>query len=123
LAARLGAAEIGGIQSAGAMAVVKHLAAYNGSDNVAVDERTLHEIYLPAFEAAVQAGVAAVMCGYNRVNGQWACGSAELQKEILREQWGFTGFLASDWGAVHSPLDLIAGLDLEMPGRAVAFRA
>ena len=122
LTARIAAAEIGGIQSQGVMAQVKHLAAYNGSENVVVDERTLHEIYLPPFEAAVRAGVASVMCGYNKVNGSWACASAELQNTMLRERWGFRGFVTSDWGANHGAAALTNGLDLEMPGREIAGR-
>src|ERR1039457_5358726 len=69
LTARLGAAEIAGIQSQGVMAQAKHLAGYNGADEATIDERALHEIYLPAFEAAVKAGVASVMCAYNKING------------------------------------------------------
>ena len=122
LSGRLGAAQIEGIQSQGVMAQVKHLAGYNGSENVIVDERTLHEIYLPAFEAAVHAGVASVMCAYNRVNSFWSCENATLQNEILRGQWGFHGFVVSDWGAVHSPAAITRGLDLEMPGRELAGR-
>ena len=123
LNARIGSAEITGIQSQGILAQVKHLAGYNGLDNVVIDERTLHEIYLPAFEAAVQAGVASVMCAYNRINGAWACENSELQNQILRERWGFQGFLTSDWGAAHSPLAIGKGLDLEMPGRAILNRS
>src|ERR1035441_2213215 len=122
LSARLGAAEIAGIQSQGVMAQVKHLAGYNGSNDVIIDERTLREIYLPAFEAAVQAGAASAMCAYNRINGAWACENPALQNGILRGEWGFTGFVTSDWGAVHSTLALAAGLDLEMPGREIAGR-
>ncbi len=122
LSAKMGAAEIEGIQSQGVMAQVKHLAGYNGSDNVFIDERTLHEIYLPAFEAAVKAGVASVMCAYNRVNGTPSCESAELLNEVLRRRWDFGGFVASDWGALHSPLAILSGLDMEMPGRPVAGR-
>jgi beta-glucosidase len=123
LAAQLTAAEITGIQSQGVMAMVKHLAGYNGPDNVFIDERTLHEIYLPAFEAAVKAGAASVMCAYNKVNGLWSCENANLQEGILRGEWGFQGFVTSDWGAVHSPLDITRGVDLEMPGREIAFRS
>jgi beta-glucosidase len=122
LAARMAAAEITGIQSQGVMAQVKHLAAYNGSDNVRVDERTLQEIYLPPFEAAVRAGVASVMCAYNQVNGVWACENPTLQNDILRRQWGFQGFVTSDWGATHRPAAIQNGLDLEMPGREIAGR-
>ncbi len=123
LAAELTAAEIEGIQSQGVMAQVKHLAGYNGSENVSIDERALHEIYLPAFEAAVRSGVASVMCAYNRVNGPWSCENAELQDGILRGQFGFRGFVTSDWGAVHTPFAILSGLDLEMPGRPLSGRA
>lgn len=120
LTAQLAVAQIGAIQSQGIMAQMKHLAGYNGSDNVIIDERTLHEIYLPAFEAAVRGGVASVMCAYSRMNGPWSCESAELQNGVLRGLWGFQGFVTSDWGAVHSPLAITQGLDLEMPGRQIA---
>ncbi len=122
LAARLGAEVTTGIQSQGVMAQVKHLAGYSGFDNVLIDERTLHEVYLPAFEAAVKAGVASVMCAYNMINGSWGCENGELQNDILRRQWGFKGFVTSDWGAVHSPGAITKGLDLEMPGREIAGR-
>jgi beta-glucosidase len=122
LTARLAAAEITGIQSQGMMAQVKHLAGYNGSDDVVIDERTLHEIYLPAFEASVRAGVASVMCSYNRINGQRACESSELQNDVLRGAWGFEGFITSDWGAIRTPLAISKGVDLEMPGRELAGR-
>lgn len=122
LSARVAAAQIAGIQNQGVMAQVKHLAGYNGSENVFIDERTLHEIYLPPFEAAVHAGVASVMCAYNKVNSFWPCENAVLQNEVLRGQWGFRGFVASDWGAVHGPEAIIRGLDLEMPGRELAGR-
>jgi beta-glucosidase len=122
LSARLAAAQIVGIQRQGVMAQVKHLAGYNGSENVFIDERTLHEIYLPPFEAAVHAGVASVMCAYNQVNSFWSCENAVLQNEVLRGRWGFRGFVASDWGAVHGPEAVLRGLDLEMPGRELAGR-
>jgi beta-glucosidase len=122
LNAQLASSEIAGIQSQGIMAQVKHLAGYNGADNPLIDERTLHEIYLPAFQAAVEAGAASVMCSYNRINGPWACESAELLNGILRGSWGFAGFVTSDWGAVHSPQAITQGLDLEMPGREIAGR-
>jgi beta-glucosidase len=122
LSSILSAAEISGIQSQGILAQVKHLAGYNGSENVSIEERTLHEMYLPAFEAAVKAGVASIMCGYHRINGFWACENAEIQNGILRGQWGFQGFITSDWGAVHGPLAITRGVDLEMPGREIAGR-
>jgi beta-glucosidase len=122
LTAELAAAQVRGIQSEGVMAEVKHLAAYNGAQNVFVDERTLHEIYLPAFEAAVRAGAASAMCAYNKVNSEWACENGELQDAILRGPLGFRGFVTSDWGAVHSPAAITRGLDLEMPGREIGGR-
>lgn len=122
LNARLSAAEIVGIQSQGVMAQVKHLAGYNGADNVVIDERTLHEIYLPAFEAAVKAGAASVMCAYNRINGLRSCENSAIQDGILRARWGFQGFITSDWGALRSPLDITKGVDLEMPGRLILDR-
>jgi beta-glucosidase len=123
LNARMGSAEIVGIQSQGILAQVKHLAGYNGLDNVSIEEQALHEIYLPAFEAAVKAGVASVMCAYNQINGAWACENPGVQNGILRERWGFQGFVTSDWGAVHSPLAITKGLDLEMPGREILNRS
>lgn len=88
------AAEVRGIQDAGMMATVKHYVANNFENdrmrvNVVVDERTLREIYLPGFEAAIKAGAAAVMCAYNRVNGPYACDNEMLLTDILRDEWGF----------------------------------
>jgi beta-glucosidase len=122
LAARIGAAEISAIQKEGVMAQVKHLAGYSGPDNVSIDERTLHELYLPPFEAAVKAGVSSAMCAYNQINGDWACQNRELQDQTLRGLWGFQGFVTSDWGALHTPGAITAGVDLEMPGRQLAGR-
>ncbi len=122
LTSELAAAEIEGIQSQGVMAQVKHLAGYNGSENVYLDERTLHEIYLPAFADAVRSGVASVMCAYNRVNGLPSCEDPALLDGVLRGEWGFRGFITSDWGAVRSPFAVLNGLDLEMPGREILNR-
>ena len=123
LAGRAAAAEIGGIRAEGPMAQVKHFAVYNQetgrntpASNARVDERTLREIYLPAFEAAVDAGVDSVMCGYNPVNGAYACENGELLHRILREDLGFEGFVTSDWGGTHSTVPAVtSGLDMEMP--------
>lgn len=83
-----------------------------------VDERALREIYLPAFQAAVEeAGPWTVMCSYNKIKGTWASENHYLLTEILKEEWGFQGFVVSDWGAVHNRIrSANAGLDLEMPG-------
>jgi len=122
LAGRIATGYIRGVQSQGVLATVKHFAVNNQETerrtvSAEVDSRTLHEIYLPAFEAAVkEAGVWAVMCAYNRVNGTYACEHPGLLDQTLRRQWGFRGLLMSDWGASHSfPQSMRAGLDLEMP--------
>jgi beta-glucosidase len=104
------------------MACVKHYAC-NSMENarfrvdVQVDEPTLHEVYLPHFRAVVQAGVASVMSAYNSVNGQWCGQNPTLLTEILRDEWGFEGFVMSDfiWGLRDPVGSLAAGLDIEMP--------
>jgi beta-glucosidase len=121
LAGRIVAAVIDGIQRQHMLATVKHFAVNNQESerlniDVKVDERSLHELYLPAFEAAVKAGVASVMCAYNRVNGGFACENDSLLNNILRQQWGFTGFVMTDWWANHSLAALANGLNMEMPG-------
>ncbi len=123
LAGLLGAAHVQGQQGQGVGASVKHFAANNQeTDRMLVsadaDERTLREIYLPAFEHIVtQARPATVMCAYNKINGVYAAQNQWLLTEVLREEWGFAGAVVSDWGAVHDPVAaLAAGLDLEMPG-------
>jgi beta-glucosidase len=133
LAAQMGVANIRGIQGEGVLAQVKHLAAYNqetsrnsGDDNAVVDERTLQELYLPAFDAAVhQAGAASVMCSYNYLNGARACEDPYLLTKVLRDQWKFDGFVTSDWGAVASTENAARnGLDQQMPnGDAAALKA
>lgn len=124
LAGQIGAADINGIQAQGPMAQVKHYAVYNQetnrnstADNAIVDERTLREIYLPQFEAAINQGnVASVMCSYSTVNGQYACENSHLQNDILKGSQGFAGFITSDWGGTHSTVaSANNGLDMEMP--------
>ncbi|MFO7682456.1 MAG: glycoside hydrolase family 3 C-terminal domain-containing protein [Chloroflexota bacterium] len=123
LAGQLAASLINGIQSKGVGTSIKHFAANNQeferfSISAEVDERTLREIYLPAFETAVtQSQPWSVMCAYNKVNGAYASEHHRLLTEILKNEWGFEGFVVSDWGAVHDrPAALRGGLDLEMPG-------
>lgn len=122
LAARIVVAAIDGIQSTGVMANVKHYVANNqethrGSINEIIGERPLHEIYMPAFEAAVKdAHVASLMCAYPRVNGLFNCENAPLLNGVVRKEWGFKGFITSDFGATHSTApSALAGLDLELP--------
>ena len=107
------------------IATVKHFAANNqevlrDSINANVSDQALHEIYFPAFEAAVKdAHVGSVMCSYNRLNGDYACENGALLTTALRNLWHFAGFVVSDWGATHSTAKAAnAGLDLEMPGAA-----
>jgi len=126
--ARMVAEEIRGIEGEGLIATVKHYVANNfeqdrTSTSAEVDSRTLHEIYLPGFEAAVAAGVGSVMCSYNRVNGVYACDSEELLTGVLRDRFGFDGWVMTDWFARHSLGSLEAGLDQEMPGLAFGMQS
>ena len=122
LAGEMGAALSKGVQSKNIGVSVKHFAANNqenrrmSSDSV-VDERTMREIYLPAFEKIVkQVKPWTVMCSYNRINGVYACENPEYLTNILRGEWGFDGYVVSDWGAVDDRVECLkAGLDLEMP--------
>ncbi len=122
LSGQTAAAYIRGVQSQGVIATVKHYAANNQEydrHNVSsdMDERTLREIYLPAFEAAVKEGhVAAVMNSYNLVNGVHATENKHLNLDILKGDWKFDGILMSDWDATYSVVGAAnGGLDLEMP--------
>ncbi|GAA3292439.1 glycoside hydrolase family 3 C-terminal domain-containing protein [Dactylosporangium vinaceum] len=119
----LGSAYTRAMQAEGVGASVKHFAANNQETDrmrvsADVDERTLREIYLPAFERVVTEAVpATVMCSYNRINGVSAAQNRWLLTDLLRDEWGFTGAVVSDWGAVGDRVAaLSAGLDLEMPG-------
>ena len=121
LTSRIAVNYIEGEQAQGISSCIKHFAANNqeferGSINEIIDERTLHEIYLPAFRAAVtEAGVLSVMSAYNQINGQYCSENAHLLKDILKDDWGFQGLVMSDWGAVHhTDLTVFNGLDIEM---------
>ena len=120
LASKMVVPYIKGVQSNGVAACVKHYAVNNqeterGSIDVQVDERTLREIYLPAFKAAVQEGGAwAIMGAYNKFRGEHCCHNHYLLNQILREEWGFDGVVISDWGGVHDTREAIfKGLDME----------
>ena len=122
LAGELGLAMVDGVQSQGVGTSVKHFAANNQEDDRLrvssdVDERTLREIYLPAFERIVEAGAPwTVMCGYNKLNGVYCSEHHWLLTEVLRDEWGWDGVVVSDWGAVHDRVAAIrGGLDWEMP--------
>jgi beta-glucosidase len=123
LGAVLVAAEVKGIQSQRVMATTKHYVANDAEINrffinVVIDERTLREIYLPPFEAAVKlANTAAIMGAFNKVNGDFACESEFLITEVLKRNWSFRGFIESDFAAIHDGLKAaLAGMDIEMPG-------
>jgi beta-glucosidase len=129
LAARMGVAYVRAVQGEGVIPSIKHFAANNEEFerhrlDEAIDLRTLHEIYFPAFKAAVQeAGVWAVMNAYQKVNGQYCAENAFLLTETLRKGWGFKGFVISDWGSTYSTAATInAGMNLEMPGGAAMTR-
>jgi beta-glucosidase len=122
LASTMVAPMVQGIQSQGVLATVKHFACNNqewdrNRISSEVDERTLHEIYFPAFRAAVQqGGVACVMTSYNLLNGVHCADNDYLMNQVLKGDWNFKGFVMSDWAAVHNGLDAAnGGLDLEMP--------
>ncbi|MBS1796714.1 MAG: glycoside hydrolase family 3 C-terminal domain-containing protein [Acidobacteria bacterium] len=131
LASRMAVGYIDGLQSQGVSATIKHFLANNSefdrhdSDSV-VDERTLREIYLPAFEAAVkEAKTGAIMDSYNLVNGAHATQNGRFNIDLLRNEWGFTGVVMSDWDSTYDTLGAAnGGLDLEMPfGKFLNLRA
>lgn len=122
LAGECGTAYVKGVESQNIGTSVKHFAANNQewnrmSNSSEVDERTLREIYLSAFEKIVkEAKPATLMCSYNKINGIYASENKWLLNDVLREEWGFQGYVMSDWGAVDDRVaGLKAGLDLEMP--------
>ncbi|MBO4887291.1 MAG: glycoside hydrolase family 3 C-terminal domain-containing protein [Firmicutes bacterium] len=123
VAGEMGAAYIQALQSEGIAACVKHFACNNQetmrmTGDSRVDERTLHEIYLPAFETAVKKGkTRGIMSAYNGVNGSFCTENKTLLTDILRDKWGYEGFVVTDWGAIKDrAASVAAGLDLEMPG-------
>ena len=122
LAGEMAASFINGVQSKNVGTSIKHFAANNQehrrmSSSSNVDERTLREIYFPAFETSVKkAQPWTVMCSYNRINGVYASEDPWLLTKVLRDEWGFEGYVMSDWGAVSNRVaGVAAGLDLEMP--------
>jgi beta-glucosidase len=123
LTSRFGVAYVKGLQAEGIIPAVKHYAVNNQEYerhrvDVQIDERTLNEIYFPAFKAAVQeAGAWSVMSAYNKVNGAWCAENPFLLTETLQKAWGFKGFVLSDWGSTYSTeATASSGMNLEMPG-------
>lgn len=127
LAGKMAAAYIKGVQSWDVGTSVKHFAANNQeyrrmNCSSEVDERTLREIYLSAFEEAVKAAQPkTIMCSYNKINGEFSADNEWLLTKVLRDDWGFEGYVMTDWGAVSDRVQgICAGLDLEMPGSGTA---
>src|SRR4051812_43663112 len=123
LSARMAVAYISGVQSQGVGACVKHFVANDQEHerftiDARIDERTLREVHLRPFEAAVkEAGARSVMAAYNFVNGAHACASAELLLDLLKDEWGFDGVVLSDWDAMKATVAPARnGVDVEMPG-------
>lgn len=128
LTGRLAVSYVKAVQSQGIGTSLKHFACNNQEyerwrGSSMVDERTLREIYLPAFEMTVkEAQPWTVMCAYNRVNGIHASQNRYLLTDILKNEWGFRGAVVSDWGANHTTIESVeAGLDIEMPGPALYY--
>jgi beta-glucosidase len=117
LTGTLGARFVRGAQAQNVMAQAKHFVGYDGaSADVKVDGQALREIYVAPFRDVAKAGVASIMCSYNRVNGLHACGNGSILNGILRKESGFRGFITSDWGATHGAEFIVSGLDMEQPG-------
>ncbi len=124
LSSRLSVGYTKGVQDNGAAVCLKHFDLNNqesnrGTVNVIVGERAMREIYLPAFKSAVvEADAYGVMAAYNKVNGWWCSENDLLLNKILRDEWGFGGFVISDWGGTHSTIDAVNhGLNVEMPDK------
>src|SRR5258708_2247769 len=122
LGSQLNPAEIKGIQPQGVWACAKPYVCNDEEENrtnvqILIDERTLREIYLPPFEAAVKVGhVATVMGAYNGVNGYFCCENPFLLTQVLRTEWGFKGILMADYNAIHQGLNAaLAGCDIDLP--------
>lgn len=126
LAARFAGELVVGIEGEDVVATAKHYVANNQEANrtevsAEVGERALRELYLPAFRAAVESGAGSVMTAYNRVNGTHMSDHRRLLTDVLKDEWGFDGYVVSDWYGIESTVGAAnAGLDLEMPGVPVA---
>ncbi|OJT07008.1 hypothetical protein TRAPUB_2138 [Trametes pubescens] len=113
-----------GMQAAGVQACAKHYINdeqehFRMQESSNVDDRTEHEIYFHPFLRSVQAGVTSVMCSYNLINGTYACENDYVLNELLKNQAGFQGYVMTDWGAHHSTMSAVAGMDMSMPGDIV----
>ncbi|MDR1427388.1 MAG: glycoside hydrolase family 3 C-terminal domain-containing protein, partial [Bifidobacteriaceae bacterium] len=115
----IAASEVTGVQDAGMIATAKHYALNNQEANKTqvsanLSDQAFHEVYLPGYAAAVDAGAGAVMSAYNKVNGTFSASNSVLLNDILKDELGFDGWVMSDWGTAHDPTDMNAGLDQAM---------
>ncbi len=116
LTGTLAAHFVRGAQAQNVMAQAKHFVAYEGSENSLIDPQALREVYIAPFREVAAAGVASIMCSYNRINGIYACNNGATLNGMLRGESGFRGFITSDWGAAHGAEFLTQGMDMEQPG-------
>lgn len=118
----LGAAEVQGIQKDNnAIANLKQMfgsstGTAQGANDSIIDEQTMHEIYIRPFEAPIKAHVGSAMTNYNRVNGTWSYMYSDMNQKLLREHWGFDGFIIDDWHCLFEPESIMENVTLEMPG-------
>ncbi|KAJ7034682.1 glycoside hydrolase family 3 protein [Mycena alexandri] len=110
-----------GMQEGGVQACAKHLINneqehFRTQESSDVDDRTQHEIYAHPFLRSIMAGVASIMCSYNLINGTYACENDKIMNDIIKREFGFQGYVMSDWGATHSTISVATGLDMTMPG-------
>ncbi|KAF9476635.1 glycoside hydrolase family 3 protein [Pholiota conissans] len=110
-----------GIQEAGVIACAKHLVGNEQehdrtTSSSDIDDRTMHEIYAHPFLKSIMAGVGSLMCSYNLLNGTYACENDKVLNDIIKREYGFQGFIMSDWSAQHSTISAVRGLDMSMPG-------
>ncbi|KAJ6617970.1 beta-glucosidase [Mycena sp. CBHHK59/15] len=110
-----------GMQEGGVQACAKHLINneqehFRMQESSDVDDRTQHEIYAHPFLRSIMAGVASIMCSYNLINGTYACENDKIMNDIIKREFGFQGYIMSDWSATHSTISAITGLDMTMPG-------
>ncbi|KAF7305507.1 Glycoside hydrolase family 3 protein [Mycena chlorophos] len=110
-----------GMQEGGVQACAKHLINneqehFRTQESSDVDDRTQHEIYAHPFMRSIMAGVASIMCSYNLINGTYACENDKIMNDIIKREYGFQGYIMSDWGATHSTISAATGLDMTMPG-------
>ncbi|KAJ7280312.1 glycoside hydrolase family 3 protein [Mycena rebaudengoi] len=110
-----------GMQEAGVQACAKHLINneqehFRTQESSHVDDRTQHEIYAHPFLRSIMAGVTSIMCSYNLINGTYACENDKIMNDIIKREFGFQGYIMSDWEATHSTISVVTGLDMTMPG-------